>query len=182
MADTPPERVRTFFGVDGRRAGLQDRLDSRAGRRRLEIFEFQPQLPPARRPVEPRRPDAHQLQRAETLQKWYDYLSSKGVECVSRSPSDRRAGHTFFFAKDFDGNLIELMDLGYMYTCSSGWVRSAGWLFRRGMYKKYYEINRQLTGPEPSAPAAPHVWIPRPEPPHLLADLQRVREDGARPG
>ena len=39
---------------------------------------------------------------------------SKGVECVS-TPERSPRGHSFFFAKDFDGNLIELMDLGYMY-------------------------------------------------------------------
>ena len=48
------------------------------------------------------------------LQKWYDYLVSKGVECVSK-PERSPRGHSFFFVKDFDGNLIELMDLGNMY-------------------------------------------------------------------
>ena len=33
VADTPPERVRSFFGVDAPAAALQDRLDSRARRR-----------------------------------------------------------------------------------------------------------------------------------------------------
>ena len=36
------------------------------------------------------------------LQKWYDYLISKGVECVSK-PERSPRGHSFFFAKDFDG-------------------------------------------------------------------------------
>ena len=39
---------------------------------------------------------------------------SKGVECLSR-PERSPRGHSFFFAKDFDGNLIEMMDLGYMH-------------------------------------------------------------------
>ena len=48
VADTPPERVRTFFGVRGRRsrAARSAGFASRAARS-LEIFEFQPQLPPA---------------------------------------------------------------------------------------------------------------------------------------
>ena len=33
VADTPPDRVRTFFGVDGEQPQLQDRLDPRARRR-----------------------------------------------------------------------------------------------------------------------------------------------------
>ena len=48
------------------------------------------------------------------MQKWYDYLVSKGVECVS-PPERSPRGHSFFFAQDFDGNLIEMIDLGYMY-------------------------------------------------------------------
>ena len=46
VSDTPPDRVRAFFGVDCSDAPtLQDRLDSRAGGAVLEIFEFQPQQP-----------------------------------------------------------------------------------------------------------------------------------------
>ena len=70
-------------------------------------------------------------------QRWYDYLISKGVECVSK-PERSPRGHTFFFAKDFDGNLIELMDLGYMYHVLKWLGPLGGWIFRRGMYGKYY--------------------------------------------
>ena len=53
---------------------------------------------------------------------------------AERSPR----GHSFFFCRDFDGNLIELMDLGYMYHVL-GWLGPlGGWIFRRGMYKGYY--------------------------------------------
>jgi hypothetical protein len=72
------------------------------------------------------------------LQKWYDYLRSRGVECLS-TPERSPRGHSFFFARDFDGNLIELMDLGYMYHVLKWLGPLGGWLFRRGMYKKYYE-------------------------------------------
>ena len=64
-------------------------------------------------------------------------LVSKGVDCVSR-PERSPRGHTFFFARDMDGNLIEMMDLGYMYYVL-GWLGPlGGWIFRRGMYKTYY--------------------------------------------
>ena len=63
---------------------------------------------------------------------------SKGVVCLSK-PERSPRGHSFFFAKDFDGNLIELMDLGYMSYVLQWLGPLGGWLFRRGMYKRYYE-------------------------------------------
>ena len=71
-------------------------------------------------------------------QKWYDYLVSKGVECLSR-PERSPRGHTFFFAKDMDGNLIEMIDLGYMHYVLQWLGPLGGVLFRRGMYRRYYE-------------------------------------------
>ena len=42
------------------------------------------------------------------------------------------------FIRDFDGNLIEMIDLGYMHYVL-GWLGPlGGLLFRRGMYKQYY--------------------------------------------
>ena len=139
VADTPPERVR---GVLRRR---------RAERRRckigwirvpgggvLEIFEFQPQQPPGADPVEPRRPDAHFASTSATCRSGTTTWSSKGVEASAR-PSGRRAATRSSSSKDFDGNLIELMDLGYMYHVLNWLGPLGGWIFRRGMYKKYYE-------------------------------------------
>ena len=72
------------------------------------------------------------------LWKWHAYLTAKGVECLSE-PEQSPRGHSFFFCRDVDGNLIELMDLGYMYHVL-GWLGPlGGWIFRRGMYKQYYE-------------------------------------------
>jgi catechol 2,3-dioxygenase-like lactoylglutathione lyase family enzyme len=145
VADTPPERVRAFFGVEGPSTslGTGPAPSCKIGWIRvpggavLEIFEFQPQLPPAA--VRWNRVGlTHISFNVSNTQRWYDYLVSKGVECVSR-PERSPRGHSFFFAKDFDGNLIELMDLGYMYYVL-GWLGPlGGWLFRRGMYRKYYE-------------------------------------------
>ena len=144
VADTPPDRVRTFFGVPADPAtGLGAEPACRIGWIRapggavLEIFEFQPQIPPET--VRWNRVGlTHISFNVRNLERWYGYLVSKGVECVSR-PERSPRGHSFFFVKDFDGNLIELMDLGYMYYVL-GWLGSlGGWLFRRGMYRKYYE-------------------------------------------
>jgi catechol 2,3-dioxygenase-like lactoylglutathione lyase family enzyme len=148
VADTPPERVRTFFGVDA--PAPSERRESNGpqpackigwirapGGAVLEIFEFQPQQPPVDIPWN-RVGLTHISFNVRNLPKWYEYLQRKGVECVSR-PERSPRGHSFFFVRDFDGNLIELMDLGYMYYVLDWLGPLGGWLFRRGMYKKYYE-------------------------------------------
>jgi hypothetical protein len=62
----------------------------------------------------------------------------KGVEIVS-PPEQSPRGHWLFFVRDFDGNLIEITDLGHMYYVLQWLGPLGGWLFRRGMYRKYYE-------------------------------------------
>ena len=103
----------------------------------LEIFEFQPNQSPTDI-LWNRVGLTHISFNVRNIQKWYDYLVRKGVECVSQ-PERSPRGHTFFFVKDFDGNLIELMDLGYMYYVLDWLGPLGGWLFRRGMYRRYYE-------------------------------------------
>jgi catechol 2,3-dioxygenase-like lactoylglutathione lyase family enzyme len=137
VAETPPDRVRTFFGVDAPQPRCTIGWIRVPGGAVLEIFEFQPQLPPAA--VAWNRVGlTHISFNVRNLQKWYDYLAGAGVECVSR-PERSPRGHSFFFAKDPDGNLIELMDLGYMYYVLNWLGPLGGWIFRRGMYRKYYE-------------------------------------------
>jgi catechol 2,3-dioxygenase-like lactoylglutathione lyase family enzyme len=144
VADTPPERVRSFFGVDpstslgagGQAPACKIGWIRVPGGGVLEIFEFQPQQPSGAVPWN-RVGLTHISFNVRNLRRWYDYLETKGVECLGR-PERSPRGHSFFFAKDFDGNLIELMDLGYMYYVL-GWLGPlGGWLFRRGMYKQYY--------------------------------------------
>ena len=137
VADTPAERVRTFFGVQAAQPTCKIGWIRVPGGAVLEIFEFQPQQPPALVPWN-RVGLTHISFNVRNLPKWYDYLSRKGVECVSK-PERSPRGHSFFFAKDFDGNLIELMDLGYMYHVLNWLGPLGGWIFRRGMYKKYYQ-------------------------------------------
>jgi len=136
VADTDPERVRTFFGVEGEGRRCKIGWIRVPGGAVLEIFAFNPQLPPG--PVPWNRVGlTHISFNVRNLQAWYDYLQRKGVDCVSR-PEKSPRGHSFFFAKDFDGNLIELMDLGYMYHVLKWLGPLGGWLFRQKMYKQYY--------------------------------------------
>ena len=144
VADTPPERVRTFFGVDGAAASLQDWLDPRPRRWRARDLRVPAATAADACLLESRGTHALLVQRQESAT-WHDYLVSKGVECLSR-PERSPRGHSFFFARDFDGNLIEMMDLGYMYHVLGWFGPLGGWLFRRGMYKQYYlPANRVLS-------------------------------------
>jgi catechol 2,3-dioxygenase-like lactoylglutathione lyase family enzyme len=137
VADTPPARVRSFFKVDGPAPACKIGWIRVPGGATLEIFEFQPQLPPEAFPWN-RVGLTHISFNCRNTHKWHDYLVSKGVECVSR-PEQSPRGQWFFFCKDPDGNLIEMIDLRHMYYVL-GWLGPlGGWLFRRGMYKKYYE-------------------------------------------
>ena len=136
VADTPPERVRSFFGVDGELPSCKIGWVRVPGGAILEIFEFQPQLAAQAIPWN-RVGLTHFSFNVRNTQKWYDYLVSKGVECLSR-PEQSPRGHWFFFARDFDGNLIEMIDLGKMHYVLAWGGALGGWLFRRGMYRQYY--------------------------------------------
>jgi len=136
VADTPPERVRTFFGVESDAPQCKIGWIRVPGGGVLEIFAFTPQRPPV--PVPWNQVGlTHISFNVRNLNRWHEYLTSKGVACLGK-PERSPRGHSFFFAKDFDGNLIELMDLGYMYYVLQWLGPLGGWLFRRGMYKRYY--------------------------------------------
>ena len=136
VADTPPERVRSFFGVDAAQPKCKIGWIRIPGNAVLEIFAFEPRQPAVEIPWN-RVGLTHISFDVRNLQKWYDYLQSRGVECITR-PERSPRGHSFFFAKDFDGNLIELMDLGYMYHVLNWLGPLGGWIFRRGRYAQYY--------------------------------------------
>lgn len=137
VADTPPDRVRTFFKVDGVAPSCKIGWVRVPGGGILEIFEFQPQLPPHDLPWNGVGL-THFSFNVRNVHTWYDYLQQKGVECVSR-PEQSPRGHWFFFVRDFDGNLVELIDLRSMHYVLQWLGPLGGWLFRRGMYKQYYE-------------------------------------------
>lgn len=136
VSDAPADRVKGFFGVEGGGTCKIGWIRIPGGAV-VEIFHFEPQQPAL--PVAWNRiGETHICLNVRGIQKWYEYLRKKGVEIVS-PPEQSPRGHWLFFAKDFDGNLIEITDLGYMYWVL-GWLGPlGGWVFRRGMYKKYYE-------------------------------------------
>jgi glyoxylase I family protein len=136
VADTPPERVRAFFGVDDPQPRCKIGWIRCPGGGVLEIFGFEPTQPAVRIPWN-RIGLTHFSFNVRGLDSWHQRLEKMGVEIVS-PPERSPRGHRFFFCRDFDGNLIELMDLGYMYHVL-GWLGPlGGWIFRRGMYRQYY--------------------------------------------
>lgn len=136
-SDTPPERVRAFFGVDAPLPSCKIGWIRVPGGGILEIFEFQPQLASVAIPWN-RVGLTHFSFNVRDTKRWYDYLVGQNVEVLSK-PEQSPRGHWFFFARDFDGNLIEMIDLGYMHYVLQWLGPLGGWLFRRGMYKQYYE-------------------------------------------
>lgn len=137
VSDAPPDRVRAFFGVDGPTPRCKIGWIRVPGGATLEIFAFEPQQPPMVVPWN-RVGLTHMSFNVRNTQKWYDYLVSKGVECVT-TPERSPRGHTFFFARDMDGNSIEMIDLGYMHHVLQWLGPLGGVLFRRGRYRQYYE-------------------------------------------
>ncbi|AMY10898.1 lactoylglutathione lyase [Luteitalea pratensis] len=138
VSDAPPERVRSFFGVGHDHDVPRCKIGwiRVPGGATLEIFGFEPKLPPERIPWN-RVGQTHFSFEVRNVHKWHDHLKVKGVEIVS-TPEQSPRGHWFFFVRDFDGNLIEMIDLRHMYYVLAWLGPLGGWLFRRGMYKEYY--------------------------------------------
>jgi len=136
VADTPSDRVKTFFGVDAATPTCKIGWIRVPGGATLEIFEFQPNQSPISVPWN-RVGLTHISFNVRNTQRWHDYLVSKGVEIVSK-PERSPRGHSFFFVKDPDGNLIEIMDLRHMHFVLKWLGPLGGWIFRRGMYRKHY--------------------------------------------
>ena len=83
VADTPPARVKSFFGVNADAPTCKIGWIRVPGGATLEIFEFRPDQPPVTTPWN-RVGLTHISFNVRNTQKWYDHLVSKGVECLSR--------------------------------------------------------------------------------------------------
>lgn len=139
VSDAPPERVRAFFGVGKDAPAPRCKIGwiRVPGNAVLEIFAFEPKQPPVEIPWN-RIGLTHFSFNVRNTHKWHDYLVSKGVTIVSQ-PEQSPRGHWFFFVRDFDGNLIEMIDQRRMHYVIKWLGPLGGFLFRRGMYKKYYQ-------------------------------------------
>ena len=154
VGDSDSERVRSFFGVDAPEPRCKIGWLRAPGGGMLEIFHFEPGDDGAGEIVWNRPGLTHISFDVRDSYKWYDFLERRGVEIVSPVETSRH-GHTFFFVKDCDGNLIELIDLKYRYGLLKwmGWF--AGWLFERRRYRHHYEAAGRRPEPAPAVHAGP---------------------------
>jgi catechol 2,3-dioxygenase-like lactoylglutathione lyase family enzyme len=137
VSDTPADRVRGFFGVEAPQPTCKIGWVRVPGGATIEIFEFQPHQPPVE-VVWNRIGATHISFNVHDTDRWHQYLLDKGVEIVS-VPEKSPHGHTFFFVKDLDGNLIELIDTKHMRPVLRWLGPLGGVLFRHSLYKKYYK-------------------------------------------
>lgn len=135
-SDTPTERVRGFFGVDAPSPTLKIGWIRIPGGAVIEIFAFSPCLSPEE-VVWNRAGITHFSFNVGDLDAWHRHLVDKGVEIVS-PPEQSPHGHSFFFVRDPDGNLIELIDLKRRGPLLRWLGPFGGTLFRHSIYRKYY--------------------------------------------
>ncbi len=150
-SDTPTERVRAFFGVDAPAPTCKIGWIRVPGGGVLEIFEFNPQRPLEQGPWN-RVGLTHFSLNVRGIHKWFAYLKSKNVTIVSEPSQSPNGGQWFFFVKDCDGNLIEIMDLGKLYYVLKWLGPLGGYLARRGYvqdYRRYYEPKAGSLIPDP---------------------------------
>lgn len=130
------DRLREFFGVDSDEPGLTIGWVRVPGGATLEIFAFRPTV--AGEPVVWNRPGpTHISFNCRDTDRWHDYLVGRGVEVVS-PPERSPLGHSFFFVKDPDGNLIEMIDIRYLRPVLRWLGPLGGALFKRTRYRRYY--------------------------------------------
>jgi len=101
----------------------------------VEIFEFSRTEEPNHRWNSPGV--THFTMDVKNIRKWHDKLAGrKDVEILC--PPQNTDGNEWFFFRDPDGNLIELIDLKFNYFVLRVLGKIAGFFMRKGPYKSYY--------------------------------------------
>lgn len=137
VTEMPPDRVRAFFGIADEHARLKVGWIQLPGGGVLELFGFEPREPKAA--LRWNSPGyTHLALHVRNLDRWYAHLGERGVQCLTM-PTKTPAGFSFFYARDFDGNLIELIDLGSRRMMLRWLGGLIGRLRLRGRFREYYE-------------------------------------------
>ena len=101
----------------------------------LEIFEFSENEQPNH--CWNRPGPTHVTLDASDVKGWYAKLAARTDIEILCEPT-LKDGAWWFFFRDPDGNLIELIDLGFNYFAVRVLGGIAGFFMRKGKFKKYY--------------------------------------------
>ena len=135
--DHDPERLRSFFGVDSDDPGLTIGWIRVPGGATIEVFAFRPPAGEGAEVEWTRQGLTHLSFNVRGTDRWHEHLKALGVEIVA-PPEQSPKGHTFFFVKDPDGNLIELIDNKHMRAVLRWLGPLGGHVFERTLYRRYY--------------------------------------------
>ncbi|MBN2652907.1 MAG: VOC family protein [Spirochaetales bacterium] len=75
---------------------------------------------------------------AHNAYKWYDKLKARGDVELLCEPQETD-GAAWFFFRDPDGNLIEIIDLRFNYFAIRVLGKLVGFIMRKGPFKAYYK-------------------------------------------
>lgn len=103
--DLPSERVRALLGADAVSGKVTWIKLPGVG---VELFSFEPRQP-AERVVWNRPGCTHFALQVTDIDAWHAELTAKNVECLG--PPKQSGPAWFFYAKDPDGTLIELIEI-----------------------------------------------------------------------
>lgn len=137
VSEMPPERVRAFFGISDPSPKCTIGWIRLPDGGVVELFAFEPKEPKAA--LRWNSPNfTHVALHVKGIDRWHQHLTANGVPCLS-TPQKTPAGYSLFYAQDPDGNLIELIDIGYRYHLLI-WVGGIMALYARlRRFRGYYE-------------------------------------------
>jgi catechol 2,3-dioxygenase-like lactoylglutathione lyase family enzyme len=128
------DQMKTLYNLDG--VGVRFGFLRAPGGCVVEIFEF---TKTAEFDHAWNRPGTtHFTLDVKNVKKWYKMLEDRGDVELLCEPQNTD-GNEWFFFRDPDGNLIELIDLKFNYFAIRRLGKLLGFIMRKGMFKKYYK-------------------------------------------
>ena len=134
-----PELVKRLYGLEGIsiRYGMI-RTPKGGG---IEVFEYSQSLPSSDFRWE-QVGQQHFALEVSNVSGWYDKLKDR-VEFITPPEKNKAAGADLVYLKDFDGNVIELIDTKNKYHLNRWFGSLAGFFMQRTMFSKFYQSNEQ---------------------------------------
>ncbi|MDC7124901.1 MAG: VOC family protein [Spirochaetales bacterium] len=134
MSKADLENMRVLYRLDDCSLRLGMLLCPRGGA--IEVFEFSRMVEAEHRWNSPGV--SHFALDVKNIKAWHKRLSTRDdVEVLT--PVQNTDGNEWFFFRDPDGNLIELIDLKFNYFVMRGLGRIAGFFMRKGPFRSVYQ-------------------------------------------